>query len=88
MSWIHDDGLHRMHGILLRAEQYRVPKLNVGDRFLDVGNGRWATLLRILPDAEALGAPFESLYDGCDRFAPFIGHAMHCDIGETLCESR
>ncbi len=89
MSWIHEDGLHRSkHGIILRREQHQAPELNVGDRFFDVDNGRWATLLRIRPEPEALGAPFEALYDGCDTYGPFIGCAMHCDIGEILCESR
>jgi hypothetical protein len=36
------------------------------------------------PSAEALGAPFEALYDGCELFAPFVGVAMHCDIGEVI----
>ena len=33
---------------------------------------------------EAMGAPFEALYDGCDRFAPFVATAMHADIGEVV----
>jgi predicted HD phosphohydrolase len=41
-------------------------------------------LIRILPREEALGAPFEALYDGCDRFAPFIATAMAHDIGEIV----
>ena len=40
-------------------------------------------LLRIRPFEEALGAPFEALYDRCELFAPFVGVAMHCDIGEV-----
>ena len=84
MSWIQEDGLRRNEmGILLRKNQDRAPSLNVGDRFFDCANGRWATLLRIRPMEEALGAPFEALYDGCDRFAAFIGVAMHCDIGDV-----
>jgi|TARA_R110000803_G_scaffold40465_1_gene87225 hypothetical protein len=84
MSWIEEDDLRRnKHGILLRKNQVHAPVLNVGDRFFDCGNGRWATLLRIRPDEEAMGAPFEALYDGCERFAPFVGVAMHCDIGEV-----
>ena len=51
MSWIEEDGLRRnKHGILLRKNQVHAPVLNVGDRFFDCGNGRWATLLRIRPD--------------------------------------
>jgi hypothetical protein len=88
MSWIQEDGLSRnKQGILLRKGQ-EVPTLNVGDRFFDCANGRWATLLRIRPMDEALGAPFEALYDGCERFDPFVGVAMHCDIGEVLRASR
>jgi|TARA_R110000824_G_scaffold323464_1_gene510389 hypothetical protein len=89
MSWIQEDGLRRnKNGILLRKKQDRVPELRVGDRFFDVGNGRWATLLRIRSKENAFGAPFEALYDGCGSFDPFIGYAMHCDIGEILNESR
>ena len=89
MSWIKEDGLYYdLNGNLLRKNQDRAPGLNIGDRFFDVGNGRWATLIRIRPREEALGAPFEALYDGCDRFAAFIGVAMHCDIGEIRRGSR
>ena len=89
MSWIQEDSLRRnSQGILLRKSQDRAPNLNGGDRFFDCANGRWATLLRIRPVNEALGAPFEALYDGCDRFAAFIGVAMHCDIGEIRRGSR
>jgi hypothetical protein len=84
MSWFNEDGLrYDKHGNILRKDQDKTPVLNVGDRFFDCGNGRWATLLRIRPREEALGAPFEALYDGCDRFGPFIGHAMHADIGDV-----
>ena len=38
----------------------------------------------VLNVEEALGAPFEALYDGCELFAPFVGVAMHCDIGEVV----
>jgi len=83
MNWIQEDGYSRnKQGILLRKGQ-ATPNLKIGDRFFDCANGRWATLLRIRPTEEALGAPFEALYDGCDRFAPFVGFAMHCDIGEV-----
>ena len=89
MSWIQEDGLRRNeNGILLRKNQDHTPSLNVGDRFFDCANGRWATLLRIRPMEEALGAPFEALYDGCELFSPFVGVAMHCDIGEVISESR
>jgi len=86
-----DDG-----GNLLRAEQsplYLPPRgieelprlaLQPGDRFYDHAAGRWGLLIRILPREEALGAPFEALYDGCDRFAPFIATAMAHDIGEIV----
>jgi len=88
MSWIQEDGLSRnKQGILLRKGQ-TTPSLNIGDRFFDCANGRWATLLRIRPVEEALGAPFEALYDGCELFSPFVGVAMHCDIGEVISESR
>ena len=73
-----DDG-----GNLLRANQSPLA-LQPGDRFFDVANGRWGLLIRIRPREEALGAPFEALYDGCDRFAPFIASAMAHDIGEIL----
>ena len=62
------------------------PEIKVGDRFFDCANGRWATLLRIRHGEAALGAPFEALYDGCELFAPFVGVAMHCDIGEVISE--
>ena len=62
MSWIQEDGLRRNeNGILLRKDQDHAPSLKVGDRFFDCANGRWATLLRIRPFEEALGAPFEAL---------------------------
>ena len=91
MSWTQEDGLRRdKHGILLRKNQSHAPSLKVGDRFFDCANGRWAILLRIRPAEEAMGAPFEALYDGCELFAPFVGVAMHCDIGqvEVINESR
>ena len=91
MSWFKEDGLrYDKHGNILRKDQVKAPELEPGDRFFDVANGRWALLLRIRPPAEALGAPYEALYQGCDRFAPFIGTAMHADIGEVvkLNESR
>ena len=85
MSWIQEDGYrYDKHGNLLRKDQDSAPKLEVGDRFFDVGNGRWGVLLRIRPKEEAMGAPFEALYDGCDRFAPFIASAMHADIGDVV----
>jgi hypothetical protein len=70
-------------GILHRANQDPL-YLKPGDRFFDVANGRWGLLIRIRPREEALGAPFEALYDGCDRFKSFIGSAMACDIGEVI----
>ena len=74
-------------GTLLRKDQIEKPELEIGDRFFDLANGRWAILLRIKPPEIALGAPFEALYDGCDRFEPFIGTAMYADIGEIeLCK--
>ena len=73
-----DDG-----GNLLRANQSPLA-LQPGDRFFDVANGRWGLLIRIRSREESLGAPFEALYDGCDRFAPFIGTAMAHDIGEIV----
>ena len=91
MSWTQEDGLRRdKHGILLRKNQSHAPSLKVGDRFFDCANGRWAILLRIRPAEAAMGAPFEALYDGCELFAPFVGVAMHCDIGqvEVINESR
>jgi len=75
-------------GVLLRKDQESPPDLKVGDRFFDCANGRWATLIRIRPEEEALGAPFEALYDGCERFKSFVGTAMHCDIGEVISETR
>ena len=91
MSWFKEDGLrYDKNGNILRKDQTKAPELEPGDRFFDVANGRWGLLLRIRPPAEALGAPFEALYDGCDRFAPFVATAMHADIGEVvkLNESR
>ena len=85
MSWFKEDSLcYDEKGRILRLDQRVAPKLNIGDRFFDCANGRWATLLRIRPAEEALGAPFEALYDGCELFAPFVGVAMHCDIGEVI----
>ena len=88
MSWLKEDGLWRdKHGNILRKGQERAPEIRVGDRFFDVGNGRWATLLRIRPAEDALGAPFEGLYDGCDLYSPFIATAMSADIGEVISAS-
>ena len=85
MSWFKEDGLrYDEKGRILRLDQRVAPKLNVGDRFYDVVSERWATLLRVRPPEEAMGAPFEALYDGCDRFGPFVGTAMHADIGEVI----
>ena len=85
MSWIQEDGLHYdKHGNILRKGQDKAPELEVGDRFFDVGNGRWGLLLRIRPKEEAMGAPFEALYEGCDTWGPFVGTAMHADIGEVV----
>lgn len=85
MSWFKEDGLrYDKNGNILRKDQNSTPVLEVGDRFFDLANGRWAILLRIKPPEIALGAPFEALYDGCDRFGPFIGTAMHADIGEVI----
>tara|TARA_B100000131_G_scaffold172122_1_gene166326 strand:- start:293 stop:562 length:270 start_codon:yes stop_codon:yes gene_type:complete len=89
MSWFKEDGLKLGDGgIILRKDQDRAPDIKVGDRFFDVMAQRWATLLRIRPAEEALGAPFESLYDGCESFSPFIASAMCCDIGEVVSENR
>tara|TARA_B100000214_G_scaffold290303_1_gene219995 strand:- start:1740 stop:2009 length:270 start_codon:yes stop_codon:yes gene_type:complete len=89
MSWFKEDGLRRgKGGVILRKDQDRAPNISVGDRFFDVMAQRWATLLRIRPAEEALGAPFESLYDGCERFSPFIASAMCADIGEVISASR
>jgi hypothetical protein len=88
VSWFKEDGLHYDEkGHILRKGQDRAPEIKVGDRFFDVANGRWATLLRIRPADEAMGAPFESLYDGCDLFSPFIATAMCADIGEVISAS-
>ena len=85
MSWFKEDGLrYDKNGNILRKGQDTAPVLEAGDRFFDVGSGRWATLLRIRPAEEAMGAPFEALYDGCDRFEPFVASAMHADIGEVV----
>ena len=85
MSWFKEDGLrYDKNGNILRKDQTKAPELEIGDRFFDVANGRGALLLRIRPPAEALGAPFEALYDGCNRFAPFVATAMHADIGEVV----
>ena len=70
-------------GNLMRSDQSMIlPK--PGDRFFDVANGRWALLLRILPKDVALGAPYESIYDGCERYQPYIATAMLSDIGEVI----
>ena len=90
-SWFDEDGLrYDKQGNILRKDQDNTPVLEVGDRFFDVAIGRWALLIRIKPPHVALGAPFEALYEGCDRSGPFIGTAMHADIGEVvkLDESR
>ena len=85
MSWIQEDGYYYdTKGNLLRKNQDKTPELEVGDRFFDVANGRWGLLLRILPKEEALSAPFEALYDGCDKFTAFVATAMHADIGEVV----
>lgn len=79
-----EDGIELRNGVLLRKDQKKAPDLEVGDRFFDVANGRWALLLRIRTMEEAFGAPYEGLYDGCDTHKPFIATAMHCDIGEVV----
>ena len=85
MNWIQQDGYYYdKQGNLLRKKQVKAPELEVGDRFFDVANGRWGLLLRIRSKETALGAPFEALYHGCDRFAPFVATAMHADIGEVV----
>ena len=85
MSWLKEDGLWMdRHGNILREDQDRAPEIKVGDRFFDVAIARWATLLRIRPTEDALGAPFEGLYDGCDLYSPFIATAMSADIGEVI----
>jgi len=85
MNWIQEDGYYYdKQANLLRKNQVKAPELEVGDRFFDVANGRWGLLLRIRSKEAALGAPFEALYDGCDRFAPFVATAMHADIGEVV----
>jgi hypothetical protein len=71
------------NGNILRADQKEF-RLNIGDRFFDRGNGRWAILLNIRPETESLGAPFEALYDGCSAYGPFVGYAMHADIGDII----
>tara|TARA_Y100001973_G_C4956212_1_gene212692 strand:+ start:49 stop:318 length:270 start_codon:yes stop_codon:yes gene_type:complete len=89
MSWFKEDGLrYDKHGNILRKGQEHAPEIKVGDRFFDVSNGRWATLLRVRPREEAMGAPFEALYDGCEHFSPFIASAMCADIGEVISASR
>ena len=89
MSWLKEDGLWvDKHGNILREDQDRAPEIKVGDRFFDCANGRWATLIRIRPTEDALGAPFEGLYDGCDLYSPFIATAMLADIGEVINGSR
>ena len=77
-----------IEGNLLRKDQESSPDINVGDRFFDILAQSWAILLRILPKSESLGAPYEALYDGCDRFSPFIATAMGIDIGEVISENR
>ena len=89
MSWTQEDGYYYdVKGNLLRKNQDKAPDLEVGDRFFDAGNGRWGLLLRIRPKEEAMewamGAPFEALYDGCDKFTAFVATAMHADIGEVV----
>lgn len=87
MKWIKEDNLYYdLHGNLLRKNQDHAPSLKVGDRFFDCANGRWAILTAIRNQEDSHGAPFEALYDGCAAFGPFIGHAMHCDIGEIISE--
>ena len=80
MSCIEEVSYYRdKKGNLLRSDQLEAPDLKVGDRFFDCAYGRWATLIRIRED---FSAPFESLYNGCERFAPFVAYAMYADIGE------
>ena len=89
MSWLEEDGLWRdKDGKILRKDQDSAPNLEIGDRFFDVANGRWALLIRIRPVEEEMGAPYEGLYDGCDIHKPFIATAMHADIGEVIRASR
>lgn len=85
MNWTQEDGYYYdKKGNLLRKNQGEAPELAIGDRFFDVGNGRWALLLEILPKGKAMGAPFRALYEGCERFQPFVATAMHADIGEVV----
>ena len=85
MNWTQEDGYHYdKKGNLLRKNQAKAPELEVGDRFFDVANGRWALLLEILPKSKAMGAPFKALYAGCERFQAFVATAMHADIGEVV----
>ena len=43
MSWFKEEGLWRdENGLLLREDQDSAPDLEVGDRFFDCANGRWA----------------------------------------------
>ena len=89
MSWLKEDGLWRdENGLLLREDQDSTPDLEVGDRYFDVATARWALLIRIRPVEDAMGAPYEGLYDGCDIHEPFIATAMHADIGEVIRASR
>ena len=74
---------HHANGSLMRSNQSMdIPK--PGDRFFDVACGRWAILVRVLPKEEAMGAPYEALYEGCERYQPFIATAMLCDISEVI----
>ena len=85
MNWIQEDGYYYdKKGNLLRKNQDTAPELEVGDRFFDVGNGRWGLLIEILPKDKAMGAPFRALYEGCETWPPFVGTAMHADIGEVV----
>lgn len=71
------------NGSLMRVDQSTtIP--DPGDRFFDVSCGRWAVLIRILPKEEANGAPYEALYDGCDKYKPFIATAMLSDIDNII----
>ena len=89
MSWLEEDGCWRdKDGNILREDQDGAPDLKVGDRYFDLANGRWALLVRIRSSEDAMGAPYEGLYDGCDVHEPFFATAMHADIGEVIRASR
>ena len=89
MSWLEEDGCWRdKDGNILREDQDGAPDLKVGDRYFDLANGRWALLDRIRSSEDAMGAPYEGLYDGCDVHEPFFATAMHADIGEVIRASR